>query len=202
MMDQRSEEWFATRRGKLTCSEMGRVLKRSIAYRDQIRRELAGEVTERVYPRDPPSLAWGNTHEPMARAAYELLTDTDVRQVAFVTHPYLMHVGGSPDGLVGKDGGIEIKCPKDPAVHEATRVLGMPEQHLPQIHGLLWVTDRDWWDFISFDPRQEPPKDLYIERIHRDEGWDARLEVACDVFWEMVEGKVETVGAGSIPSLF
>lgn len=180
----------------LTCSRFKDVLSRSVAYRDQVRAELAGEQVKSF---SNAATQWGTDSESLGVAAYELHAMKTVRKVGFVVHPKKSHVGGSPDGMVDPDGMIEVKCPFNGKIHEATRVLGVPDNHLPQIHGLMWVTGRQWCDFVSFDPRRDPPHDLFVERIARDQSWIARLERACDVFWGMVQGEVENIG---VPSIF
>jgi len=183
-MQQRTPEWFAARRSKITCSEMGRVIAMSKAYADQIRREIAGDVDDRSFSN--AATEWGVKHEPAALAAYELRTGHDVESAGFIVHPEHGHIGGSPDGLVGSDGLVEAKCPYNHGIHKATRLAGIPKRHAAQIQGLLWVTGRRWCDFVSFDPRERAPLDLVIWRMHRDDIFILKLERACAKFWDMV----------------
>jgi len=186
-MKQRSEEWFAARRGKITCSRMAEVLAKSEAYADRIAAELLGEIT---VSQNFKAGQWGNDNEPKARAAYELAKSIDVQEVGFVLHPALDYVGGSPDGFVGDDGLVEIKCPMSQKIHIMNRMLGMGQEHIPQIQGLLWITDRSWCDFISFDPRVGPPFDLYVQRIERNQHYMTRMAASCAEFWHMIrEGR-------------
>lgn len=110
----------------------------------------------------------GTEHEPLARMAYVALTGAFVEEVGFHRHPTL-DVGGSPDGLIDDDGGIEIKCPFNSANHLQCFLTGMPEEHIPQVQGLMWLTGRKWWDFVSHDPRIPKPMDTFILRIQRDD---------------------------------
>lgn len=186
-MKQLSEEWFAARRGKITCSRMAEVLAKSEAYADRIAAELLGEIT---VSQNFKAGQWGNDNEPKARAAYELANSVDVQEVGFFIHPDFPYVGGSPDGFVGDDGLIEIKCPANQKVHVSNRMLGVNPSYIAQIQGLLWVTDREWCDFISFDPRVQPPFDLYVERLTSDTLSFERIEMACVDFWRMIrEGR-------------
>jgi len=120
--------------------------------------------------------ARGHALEPRARAAYAWIAGTDVREVGFCTDDRT-RFGGSPDGLVGDDGGLEIKCPLMP-----TFVAGLmhveehgtaPAAHRPQIHMLMLVTNRAWWDLALWHP--ELPDEPVIVRTGRDPDWDARL---------------------------
>jgi hypothetical protein len=78
--------------------------------------------------------------------------------------------------LIDDDGGLEGKCPHDEAVHILTWLEGMPEDHMPQVQGCMFVTGRKWWDFTSFDPRQTASHRLYIQRVYRDDDYIANLE--------------------------
>lgn len=124
------------------------------------------------------ALQWGTDVEPMAREAYELDTGFCVVESEFIHHPGLSFAGCSPDGLVGEDGGIEMKCPKDPRVHLQRFFDGVPEEYIPQVQGCMWVTGRKWWDFVSFDPRMPASHQLFIKRVERDEEFIAKLESA------------------------
>lgn len=121
------------------------------------------------------ALDWGNEHEDAARAEYEFDYNQSVDQVGICIHESLMY-GASPDGLVGDDGMIEIKCPFISKNHVSTVINGMPKEHMPQIQGNLLVNGRQWCDFISFDPRIDGDHRLYVQRIERDEKYIAHLE--------------------------
>lgn len=121
------------------------------------------------------ALDWGNEHEDDARAEYEFDYNQLVNQVGICIHDSLMY-GASPDGLVGSDGMIEIKCPFISKNHVSTVINGMPEEHMAQIQGNLLVNGRQWCDFISFDPRIDGEHRLYVQRIERDEKYIAALE--------------------------
>jgi hypothetical protein len=136
-------------------------------------------------------MEWGTATEPFARAAYETQRGLMVDEVGFVPHPITEWVGGSPDGLVGDDGGIEIKCPHNSVVHVETLTGGMPSEHRAQVQGLLWITGREWWDFISFDPRMPEKMRLYIERVKRDEDYIAKLVDEVTKFLDEVEKQHE-----------
>jgi len=111
----------------------------------------------------------GIEREPLARAAYELENDCMVEEIGFALHDDIPRFGCSPDGVVGKDGGIELKCPKL-STHLRWIYEGIiPEQHLPQIDTCIAVTDRAWWDFQTYHPHApEEARQMTIRR-ERDE---------------------------------
>ncbi len=102
--------------------------------------------------RSIPSIDWGNTHEDRARAWYELQTGNVVELVGLQLHPKHRLVGCSPDGLVGDNGGVETKCPETIREHMRHLVSDAPADYYYQIQGNLWVTGREWWDFVSYHP--------------------------------------------------
>lgn len=118
-------------------------------------------------------MAWGSEHEPAARMMYEARTGAMVVEQGFLHHLTVPMVGGSVDGFVGDDGIIEIKCPTT-ATHIKT-LLASECEHLPQIMGYLWLTNRKWADFVSFDPRMPDGLQLYVQRIERDDDYIAEL---------------------------
>lgn len=171
---QGSQEWLAERAGCATASRFKDVLARiksgEAADRAKYRVQL---VTERLTGSPVESytnaaMQHGTDTEPFARMAYEEQTGAIVDEVGFVKHSEIQWCGGSPDGLVGDDGLLEIKCPYVSTVHVDTLQGGMPKAHMAQVQGLLWITERKWLDFISFDARMPEHLRVYIQRIERD----------------------------------
>lgn len=161
-MDQRSPEWFAARKNRITASMVGAVLglspfmTRADAMRAMVRdREgLPSEFNGNV------ATEWGNANEDMARGEYEMETCHDVIQVGFITREDW--AGTSPDGLIGEDGGVEIKCPYGLRNEPAPCFKTLEEQphYYAQIQFTLWVTGRKWWHFYQWTPaggRLSPP---------------------------------------------
>lgn len=198
MIDQRSEEWFAARAGKITASRMNDVMverergefksgprkgqqkPQPKALTDYAHQLAAERLTMR--PRKQvkaAALAWGQTVEPAAVAAYQAETGVIVTPAEFTLHPLYDFIGASPDFLVGDDGGGEIKSPESSEVHLETLLTGLPPEHIEQIQGGLWVTGRQWWDFVSFHPDFPDSHRIYIQRIPRDDEYIERLESAC-----------------------
>jgi hypothetical protein len=135
----------------------------------------------------------GTEFEPQARMEYEARTGAMVEQVGFLHHPTIALCGGSPDGLVDEDGGLEIKCPYNSANHLQCFLTGMPEEHIPQVQGLMWITGRQWWDFVSYDPRMPDHLKLYQSRIERDDEYIATLEKAVREFLAGVHERHEAL---------
>lgn len=198
MIDQRSDAWFAERAGKITASRMHDVMlprdrepfksgprkgqakpppKALTDYAYQLAAErLTGRPRKQV---KAAALQWGQDVEPAAVASYQAETGEIVTMCGFITHPAHDFIGASPDFLVGDDGGGEIKSPESSEVHLETLLVGLPPEHIEQIQGGLWVTGRQWWDFVSYHP--DFPGDLrtYIERVPRDDRYIEQLEAAC-----------------------
>jgi hypothetical protein len=180
---QGSGAWLYERCGYVTASRFKDVLDFTKAGKPGAKRTayLWEVVIERLtgQPADHYSNAameWGTEQEAHSRMAYEAHTGLMVEEVGFLKHPTLPMVGGSPDGLIDDDGGWESKSPFNSAIHLQTVLGGMPEDHMAQVMGLMWITGRKWWDFVSYDPRMPAPLNLHRERILRNDEWIANLE--------------------------
>lgn len=176
---QGTPEWSEARIGLPTASRYGEIItpakltlsKQSEKYRNQLLAEyLLG------HPIDWSGTSYwmerGTDLEPEARAFYEMQFDADVQQVGFILREDGW-TGGSPDGLVGDDGGVEIKCP---AIHTHIGYLLKPENLVDayrcQVQGYMYLTDRQWWDMLSYHP--DLPH-VHV-RVERDEAFIAALD--------------------------
>lgn len=183
---QRTAEWHADRAGKWTGSKFVDVLARNKktgeplkAYHDLIWQVVVERMTgQAVEGPTGFALAWGTEVEPYAAEAYEMDTGNIIVKAPFINHSIHPFAGCSPDGLVGDDGGLEMKCPKSSAVHLERFISGVPDEYRPQIQGCMWVTGRKWWDFVSFDPRMPETHRFLRIRVNRDEAFIAQLEAA------------------------
>ncbi len=175
-MEQRSEEWFTARLGKITASRINDVMATlksggESASRKNYRTQL---VVERLTGQKADSytngaMQWGTEHEPFARQSYEFFIGNDVAEVGFIEHPTIEMSGASPDGLIGTDGMIEIKCPNT-ATHIDWLLAGtVPAEHLKQMQWQMECMDREWCDFVSYDPRLPVELQLFIVRCERDD---------------------------------
>ncbi len=199
---QRTEAWHEDRAGRITASRFVDVLARNRTggygeARGRYMRELAFErlASKAKHSVSSKSLTWGTEVEQPCHDFYELTTGLMIAKSAFVQHPTFSFIGCSPDGLVGMDGGIESKAPFNEAVHIQTWLCGMPEEHIPQVQGCMFVTGRKWWDFLSFDPRQAEPYRLYVQRIPRDEEYIANLKRELLQFEVELQEMVKTIEA-------
>ncbi len=198
---QGTPEWLQERLGFVTGSRFADVLAKArnksepwgqtaVSYA----LTLAGErltgmpsQTERF-----PATDWGNEQEPYAVAAYEQMQGVTVETAGFVPHALVDWVGCSPDGLVGDDGTIEAKCPFTEREHLRTVWTGcMPDEHKAQVQGGLWVTGRQWCDFISYNPRLPESCSLFVSRVERDPEYIAKLSQRIEAFAGLVSEMVE-----------
>ena len=183
-IEQGSDEWIALRFGWITASKFKDVLaggqgKTRKSYMYNIASEiLTGERAESF---SNEYMEWGTQTEPQARAMYELRTGNKVEQVSFIKHGTLKS-GCSPDGLIGDDGMIEIKCPKTSTQIETFISGKMPSGHNAQVQGQLWVSGRAWCDFVSFDPRINGAASYMCIRVERNEEYIKNLETSVSVF--------------------
>lgn len=201
MIEQRTEEWHAARCGKVTASRLADAIARTQkgwgASRDNYRAELVVERLSGVQCEGFTNAAMrhGTETEPEARDAYCFRQNVDVIEVGFVDHPTIPMTGASPDGLIGEDGLLELKCPQ-PATHIAT-LLGqsVPAKYITQIQWQLACTGRRWCDFASYDPRLPESMRLFIQRIHRDDAEIARLEALVIDFLGEIDATVAQLRA-------
>ena len=181
--EQNSAKWIWARTGRITASrifDLMATLKRGgeAASRRDYRAELIAErltgKTENRYV--SKEMRYGSEQEPFARTAYEIRTENIVDQMGFVFHPRLDFSGASPDGLISDDGGVELKCPKT-TTHLAYIAAGtVPKEYENQMLWNMACAEREWWDFVSFDPRLPEKLRLFIVRMPRDEARIAEME--------------------------
>jgi putative phage-type endonuclease len=192
--DQGSAQWLEIRRGKITASRIADVmdfLKKGGegASRRNYRTEL---LAERLSGRSEehyvsPEMEWGSEFEPHARAAYEIANDVMVDQVGFILHPTFDYAGSSPDGLVGTDGYVEFKCPKT-TTHLKWMMAGIvPPEHQEQCLWNMLCADRQWADFVSYDPRLPDGLKISAVRMQRDDERIAAIEAEVARFNDEVE---------------
>lgn len=188
--EQGSLEWFEARLGIPSASMFAKIVTTKGAWSTQadsyinqlVAERLTGE-REEIY--QSHHMIRGIELEPEARDLYCLMNDTEVQEVGFCLHDTL-NAGCSPDGLVGEDGGLEIKCPA-PATHvEYLRGGELPSRYKQQVMGCLWITQRSWWDFVSYHPSMKP----LIVRVERDEEYIAALEESVTKAVNMIEDNV------------
>jgi putative phage-type endonuclease len=190
-MEQRTEEWFAARLGKVTASRVADVLAKiktgESASRKNYKMEL---VVQRLTNKQGESftnaaMEWGTEQEPFARMAYEAHTGTFVKEEGFVDHPTIEGFGCSPDGIVG-EGLIEIKCPNTANHIETVLENKAPSKYIPQMQCQMACTGAKWCDFVSFDPRLPEDLQLFVVRVERDQEYIDAMEVEVKQFLDEV----------------
>lgn len=183
-IEQGSEEWHALRYGWITASKFKDVIaggqgKTRKSYMYQLASEILTDMRAESYTNE--YMEWGTETEPQARAMYEFDSGNKVDQVTFIRHDTLK-AGCSPDGLIGDSGLIEIKCPKTSTQIETFLSGKMPTIHRAQVQGQLWITEREWCDFVSFDPRINAASSYFCVRVERDEEYIKELAEKVEVF--------------------
>jgi putative phage-type endonuclease len=196
---QGNQEWRAARMGKVTASRVADVAaKTKTGYGAGRGNYMAELIVERLTgaPSDSyvsPAMLWGTNTEPQARAAYEAAKGEFVDLSGFVPHPTISASGASPDGLVGEDGLIEIKCPNT-ATHIETLLGGnIPAKYVAQMQWQMACTGRKWCHFVSFDPRMPEDMRIFIRRLNRDDIVIADLEKEVVKFLAELDEKLDAL---------
>lgn len=196
-MEQQTNEWFAARLGKVTASRVADIIaKTKSGYSTSRANYMAELICERLTGSrgdfyKNAAMEWGTATEPQARAAYEAVAGVLVEEVGFVPHSTITMAGASPDGLVGADGLVEIKCPIT-ATHIDT-LLGctVPSKYNTQMQWQMACTGRQWCDFVSYDPRLPEHMQLFIHRVPRDENFIQELIKEINTFLDELDGKID-----------
>ena len=196
---QRSAQWFAARCGSLGASQLADALAKTKsgwgASRANLRAKL---VVERLTGQQEESftsaaMQWGVDKEEKARTAYSFLTGRNVVEVGLYKHPTIIGSHASPDGLVDDDGCLEIKCPNSATHIETLKSNQVAHKYLLQMQWQMACADRQWCDFVSFDPRMPDHLMLYVQRIERDNDMLATLESEVRVFLAEVDEDVKAL---------
>ena len=186
-MEQRTDEWFAARIGKVTASRVADVIaKTKSGYGASRANYLADLVVERLTGQKTQgfsnaAMEWGTEQEPHARAAYSAKTGILVEEVGFIDHPTVAMSGASPDGFA-EEGLIEVKCPNTATHLEYVLAELPPLKYFTQMQWQMACTGRPWCDFVSFDPRLPERLQLLIVRVPRDDVYIAMLEAEVKKF--------------------
>lgn len=194
---QRTPEWFGKRKGKVTASKIDAVVERQKNgsfyakredYKNQLILEvLTGNVVEGFIS---AAMQHGIDTEEEGFQKYRKTTWMPLSKIDFVDHPFNIRAGASPDGLVGDEGLIEIKCPNS-ATHISTLRRGTYDpKYYPQMQWQLACTNRKWVDFVSYDPRLPEAYRLFVDRVERDELWIAQAVEMVQTFWQEIDAEI------------
>lgn len=182
MIVQGSDEWKALRLGKVTASRVADIVAKTKSGYSTSRANYAAQLIAERLTGTPAetftnaAMQHGTETEPEARAAYEFYQGVTVEEVAFIPHPQIDQAGCSPDGLVGGDGLVEIKCPNT-ATHLDTLIgQTVPAKYETQMQFQMACTGRSYCDFVSYDPRMPENMRLFIKRVPRDDKRIKELE--------------------------
>lgn len=195
-MIQGSSEWFAVRCGKVTASKVADVIaKTKTGWGASRSNYMAQLIVERLTGKPAESysnaaMQWGTETEPQARATYSFMRDVAVIEMGFAPHPSIIMSGASPDGLVGDDGLIEIKCPNTATHIESLLGAAIEKKYITQMQWQMACTGRKWCDFVSFDPRLPVELQMKVERVTRDDAMIAELENEVNIFLSELDAKL------------
>jgi putative phage-type endonuclease len=185
LLEQGSEEWKKARLGHITASCIADVMAKGKGGSEAITRKkykmriVAERLTEQTQESFSNSaMEWGVQQEPFARQQYEVSHETFVEKTGFWKHSKYDWIGVSPDGLVGKDGLIEIKCPNSTTHLDYLIADQVPLEYYKQMQCQMWVTNREWCDFVSYDPRIRSEKNrLFVKRLYRSNDFIMDMEI-------------------------
>lgn len=195
-MIQGSEEWFNAKRGWLGASRVADAIARTKSGWGASRANLMADlIVERITGETQnnftsAAMQWGLDNEASARAAYQFMTDASVEQTGFVPHPAIHMSGASPDGLIGSDGLLEMKCPLTATHIETLLGQSVPGKYVTQMQWQMACTGRQWCDFVSFDPRMPESMRIFIQRVPRDQSRITELEGLVRDFLSELDAKL------------
>ena len=195
-IEQRSDAWFTARLGKVTASRVADVIaKTKSGYSASRDNYMAQLICERLTGQQGESftnaaMTWGTETEPLARSAFEAYADVMVEEVGFVPHPRIRDSGASPDGLVGLFGMLEIKCPNTATHIDTLLTQTVPGKYITQMQWQMRCCERQWCEFVSFDPRLPQDLQLFVKRVEFNQTYVAMLEEEVINFLEELEIKV------------
>jgi putative phage-type endonuclease len=194
-MEQRTDDWFAARLGKVTASRVADVIaKTKTGYGASRANYMADLVVERLTGQKASSFSnaameWGTEQEPNAKAAYAAKTGILVEDVGFIDHPTVAMSGASPDGFA-EEGLVEIKCPNT-ATHLEYIFDGKPPQkYVTQMQWQMACAGKPWCDFVSYDPRLPERLQLLVVRVLRDDDYIKMLEQEVTIFLQELDDKL------------
>jgi putative phage-type endonuclease len=196
-VQQGTDLWKELRLGHVTASNVADVMAKGKSGEAESRKKYKMRIVAERLTRKGESgfsnaaMEWGVEQEPYARMAYEVTNNTLVDQTGFWHHPQIAYVGVSPDGLVGDDGLVEIKCPNTTTHLDYLFDDEVPSKYYKQIQCQLWVTGRQWCDFVSYDPRLPERNQLFIKRCPRDEEFIAEMQTEVLAFLGEVEEMIK-----------
>lgn len=200
-IEQGSDEWKQARLGHVTASNIAEVMSKGKGTAEAVGRYKykVRLVAERLTMTPGESytnaaMQWGIEQEQFACIEYEAATNQFVDKTGFWLHPDIQWLGVSPDRLVGQEGLIEVKCPNTTTHLDYLFEGKVPSEYYKQIQCQLWVTGRQWCDFVSYDPRLPKRNQLLIVRTERDEKLIAEMKTETEKFLAEVTNLIIKLG--------
>ena len=196
-MEQRSEEWHMARLGKVTASRVADLMaKTKSGYSASRANYMAELICERLTGSQADrftnvAMQWGTDNEDAAKVAYEFISNQTVSLVGFVLHPSIAEFGASPDGLIGDEGLIEIKCPNTATHIETLLSNSVDGKYNTQMQVQMSCTGRKWCDFVSFDPRLPADMQVFVKRVPRDQTFIDEIEKEVFAFLSEMNAKLD-----------
>ena len=203
MIEQRTDDWFAARLGDITASRISDVVARIKTgwgasrqkYKDDLIAERLTQMPTNMFTNS--AMQWGIDTEDDAASYYELMTDYEVETVGYIKHPVIERAGASPDRLVNDVGLVEIKCPNTSTHVETIRTQTIPKKYRLQMQWQMACTEREWCDFVSFDPRiVDEDLNYFCVRVERDQELIDYLTTEVLVFNEEIELEIARLKNG------
>lgn len=200
-MEQRTDEWFQARLGKVTASRISDVMaKTKSGYSTSRQNYMAQLICERLTEKPTESysnaaMQRGTELEPEARRCYELENLCKVSEVGFIPHPTIENAGASPDGLVNDDGLIEIKCPNTWTHLEFMQSLKPKREYILQMQWQMMCTGRKWCDFVSYDDRLPENLSFKCVRIYHDDALTQEIEAEVIQFLQELDERIKKIEA-------
>jgi putative phage-type endonuclease len=194
---QRTPEWYKKRLGKVTASKIDCLVKRQkdgkfYASREEYKNQLILEILtgEQLTGFTSAAMQHGIDTEDEAFDSYARTVWATVSKADFVVHPTIDRAGASPDGYVGDDGLIEIKCPNSYNHLDTLRRGTFDKKYHSQMQWQMACTGRKWVDFVSYDPRVPEAYRLFVDRVERDDLWIAQANEMVEAFLKEVDEEI------------
>lgn len=193
---QGSDEWLAARVGRITASRMTDLMAKTKSGWGASRANLMAELLcERLtgmpavrFTND--AMRWGTEQEQFAREAYANRKGVEVFEVGFIPHPEIARAGASPDGYVGESGLVEFKSPNSATHIDTLLTEVVPARYALQMQFQMACADREWCDFVSYDPRCPAHMQLFVRRVTRDQSVILELESEVVALDTEIEAKI------------
>lgn len=195
---QRTDDWFQKRCGKVTASKISCVMAKGKSGAESktrltyLREKVLETITNKPFKGyKSDAMERGEELEDDAKAAYSFEHGVEVVNIDFVNHPRIKLAGASPDGLIGDDGLIEVKCPEFNKHYETLRTGKIDRVYLLQMQYQMACTGRQWCDYVSYNPDFGIEKQLFITRVMRDDALIAEIESEVEAFLEELQAELD-----------